>query len=114
MTKRGKKTLSEREQKIVREFKRMVQAAFPEAEMILYGSAARGEMTQDSDIDLLVVLDRKVNTAIEEKIYDLAYDLDLEHGVMLGVLVEPREFWESDLARAMPLKQNVDREGIKI
>ena len=36
--------------------KRVLRVARPER-MILFGSAANGEMTSDSDIDLLVVLD---------------------------------------------------------
>lgn len=110
----GDKKISGRDSAIVREFKRRVQAVFPEAEFILFGSAARGEREEFSDIDLLVILDREVNTKLKEQIYDLGYDLELEHGVILGTLVESREFWESDLANAMPLKQNVDREGVRI
>ena len=114
--KEKKPKLPKREREAIAEFKRRVQAVFPEAEFLLYGSFARGDQRKYSDIDLLVILDREVNTAIEDQIYGLAYDVDevYGHDLLLAPLVETKRFWESDLARAMPLRWNVDREGIKI
>jgi predicted nucleotidyltransferase len=114
-TKKEKKvTISRRDREAIAEFKRRVREVFPEAEIILFGSVARGEKHRYSDIDLLVILDREINPAIKKEIYDLAYDLDLEHEVLLAPFVKSRHFWESDRANTMPLKWNVDREGIKI
>ena len=109
-----RKKIGSRDSKVVSEFKRKVTEAFPEAEIILYGSKARGEGGEFSDLDLLVILDGVVNTSIEDRIYDLGYELELKHGVILGILVQSRKFWDSDLARAMPLRWNIDREGVKI
>jgi predicted nucleotidyltransferase len=114
MKKEKKKILTAREAGIVREFQKRVRAVFPEAEFVLFGSTVRGERREYSDIDILIILDREVNTKLKEQIYDIGYDLELENDVILGSLIESRAFWESDLAQAMPLKQNVDREGVKI
>jgi predicted nucleotidyltransferase len=114
MKQENKQKISGRDSEVVNEFKRKVTELFPDAEIIFYGSKARGEGGEFSDLDLLVILKGKVTTAIEDKICDLGYDLELKYGVILGILVESLKFWESDWGKAMPLRMNVDREGVKI
>ncbi|MFH0924255.1 MAG: nucleotidyltransferase domain-containing protein [bacterium] len=48
---------------------------FPDTEVILFGSKARGDSEKYSDIDLLILLNRAVNTAIEEEVRELTYDI---------------------------------------
>lgn len=52
--------------------------------IILYGSYARGDYTENSDIDLMILttLTDKEIERIEEKIYDLAFDFS--HGLWRG------------------------------
>ena len=51
-------TLSAAERRIVAEFARRVRARFGDrmARVVLFGSRARGDVTEESDIDLLVLL----------------------------------------------------------
>jgi len=47
--------------------------------LLLYGSTARGQATPESDIDLLVLLDRPFNYFVElRRIVDLLYPIQLE------------------------------------
>ena len=94
--------------------KRLVRAFGPETTPFLFGSAARGDSREFSDIDILVLLPFEPDIATEERIFDLAYDVELEQGVVFGVLVYSRSFWDSELARAMPLHRNIEREGVGI
>lgn len=114
MRKKKEMKLGDRERHAVLDFKAKVLDAFPEAEVILFGSAARGEWLATSDLDVLIIVNGEASRQVEDLIYDLAYEVELENGVVLGVVVEPRSFWDSDLARAMPLHWNIDREGVKI
>jgi len=45
---------------------------------------ARGDYHEHSDIDILVVLPVPVDNAIEEQIFDMAYDIELEYGLVIG------------------------------
>jgi len=89
-----------------------VRAVEPEATVILYGSRARGDAAPDSDWDLLVLLDGRVDRDRERRIHDRLYDLELETEAVLVALVHSKDEWNSPLYRAMPLYANVDREGI--
>ena len=83
-------------------------------ELYLYGSIARGDYNDDSDVDVLILLDRKVDTKIEEEIVGIALDVELEYEIVFGLIIHSFEFWDSGLARVMPLHENIDKEGILV
>lgn len=97
------------------EFKKRIITAFgPEATVSLFGSAARGDYQEFSDIDVLVLLPFDPDTGTEERVFDLAYEVALECGVVFGVIVYSRTFWNSEIARVMPLHKNIEREGVGV
>ena len=58
----------------------------------LYGSAARDELTPDSDIDIAVVLDEVVNSFTEhERIGQLGSDVSLEYETLVSFLLVGEE-----------------------
>lgn len=98
---------------IVREFKAALQAMYGDRlrEVVLYGSYARGDYDEESDIDLMIILnDEKVDTISEAwKMGDLRTTLLLEYGKVVSVLpVTVNRFALS----YMPVYQNARREGI--
>lgn len=80
----------------------------------LFGSYARGEAHEGSDVDVLVLLDR-VDRADDRAVTDLAADLVWQ---LHGVVISPMVFSEADFAawkaseRRTPLE--IDREGIAL
>ncbi len=99
----------------VQELKSKLQGMFgKDIEVRLFGSAARGDYRKQSDIDVLVILPEKVDNAAEEKVFDAAYDIELKHSVVFGIVVYGREFWASEVAASMPLHQNIVRESITV
>lgn len=106
--------LKNHEKKAIQELKEGLTARFPEAEIILYGSKARGDSETFSDIDVLVLLGREINNSLEEVVFGMAYDVELKYDVVFGILVESKVFWDSDLAHAMPIHWNIDKEGIML
>lgn len=107
-------SLKMNEKKALMELKKKLVERFPDVEIILYGSKVRGNDEEFSDIDLLVLLGRDINTSLEEEIISLAYDIELEHNVVFGLLIESKTFWNSNLANAMPIHWNIDKEGMAI
>lgn len=94
--------------------KTLFQTAFGERlrGIVLFGSEARGEAREDSDIDLLVLLSGPVGvwddlrTAIEA-----IYDLQLEEGRMIHPMpVDAEEFRTGKY----PLFRTVQREGVAV
>jgi predicted nucleotidyltransferase len=83
-----------------------------DVELRIFGSVARGDYREYSDIDILVVLPVKVDNAVEEQVFDMAYDIELEYGLVIGTIVYSKDFWYSDRAAVMPLFRNIQREGL--
>lgn len=86
----------------------------PEAQLVLYGSRARGDAQEDSDYDLLVLVKGPVDWQLERKIRNRIYDLELETDTILSVYVISLNIWNSPVYKAQPFWQNVTQEGINI
>jgi predicted nucleotidyltransferase len=106
------KVLKKNEKEALSELKSQLKQRIPDAEIILYGSKARGDSEELSDIDLLILIDKKVDRKLKEKIVDIRYDIELKYDVVFGLVIENKNFWDSSLANAMPFHKNVEREGI--
>jgi predicted nucleotidyltransferase len=80
--------------------------------LVVFGSQARGEAGEDSDIDLLVVLNGPVNAHEEaRRTSDLVIDVAIHHGVALSIVhLSADEF--ADTGRSFV--QNVQADGVEL
>lgn len=81
--------------------------------VILYGSYARGDFNRSSDIDVMILTDLNEEKLIEyrDKLWDLAYDIELENNVILSPLVKNIDKFNYWL-NALPFYMNVEKEGV--
>lgn len=84
----------------------------PSAEVILYGSRARGDAEQESDYDLLILVDGEVTLEREDLICRQLFPIELERGKVLSAMVYSRQQWNTPLYRAMPFCRNVEKDGV--
>ena len=97
---------------IVEEFKRQISQLYGSRlkKVILYGSFARGEGTDDSDIDLAVVLAGEVCPGEEiDRMIDIVFEINLEHNVLISIYPVSEEDYRTVNS---PLLMNMRREGI--
>ena len=84
---------------------------------ILFGSYARGEADEDSDVDVAVVLDRWSGGMLDEvlALSEIAYDVLLETGVLIQPVPVRLEEWEHPDRYPNPrFLENVRREGVPL
>ena len=79
----------------------------------LFGSCARGEMREDSDVDVAVVL-QVVDCRTKRDVIDVASSIGLEHDVLLSPTVLDRATFERWLAQERLFVMDIQREGLPL
>jgi predicted nucleotidyltransferase len=82
-------------------------------ELRAFGSVARGEANEESDIDVLVLV-REATFALRRDILDLAADLWIETGLEISPTVLGGPLYRRWRAEERPLVMAVEREGISL
>lgn len=78
--------------------------------IILYGSYARGDFTDGSDIDLIILLeDMKEPMAEREKYFNDIWELDLKYDTVISIIPFKEEDYRT---RRLPIILNAKKEGI--
>lgn len=91
-----------------------VRRDYPDAQIVLYGSQARGQATAESDVDMLILLDAEVTSQERAAIHDRLYEIGLECDMVISALIKSVPQWERPLSRATPLYQAIQDEGILV
>ena len=106
--------MNSRTQSILAELRQRFEAVYAQrlVHMMLFGSQARGEAEEGSDIDVLVVLKDPVDPGEEiARTGEIVADLCLAHTVVIAcVFMDEQSF----LRRQWPLLRNVRREGVAV
>ena len=92
--------------------KKAITQVAADAEVILYGSRARGDAEEYSDYDILVVVGGQASVPLHKKMIESIYPLELETDAVLTLAIYNKEQWNTPLYRAMPLHENIDRDGV--
>jgi predicted nucleotidyltransferase len=103
-----------RKKHIIHLIRQKVNEIDSNAEVILYGSRARGDNKHDSDWDVMILLKQKnVNKKVEQTFRHHLFDLELEIGVPISVFVYSKSDWEGKYS-ITPLFRSIKKEGILI
>ena len=81
--------------------------------IILYGSYARGDYDEKSDIDVIALIDDDELKKYHRQILRINVDLSLKYDVDLTVIVENNTDFNLNVD-VIPLFKNIYREGINI
>ena len=95
----------------VEEFVRKLREKFGSRieSIVVFGSYARGEWKEESDIDVLIIGDVKL-----DEIIDVTYPILLKYRVYISLLVMGRDYFEMLKAEKTGFIENVLKEGITL
>ncbi len=80
-------------------------------QVFLFGSRARGDAKEDSDYDMLVIVDQRT-LELRNKILEIEARLMDRYGALVATVLQSEEEWEQ--AQGLPLARNVAREGMAL
>lgn len=102
------------DKQILERFKSLLLQKLDVHQVILFGSRARGDSTEHSDMDVLVVLNSITNESDLEYVSDCGWTAGFEHGVVIVPIVYTKETWENSPERSSLLALAVEKEGVQI
>lgn len=110
----GTLNLGANERAALKEAKKLLQNKFPIEKLMVFGSVARGEATDESDLDLLVLTSQPMSHREKHEMSDIIFEINLSKGTNISILVVDRKTWETGLWSDLPIHQEVIREGITV
>jgi len=84
---------------------------FPVDKIVLFGSKARGDFDEHSDIDLLLITSRPLHWKEEKAVIEALFDIGMEYDVIFSPLFASSEEWEGALFRKFPVYKEIIRDG---
>ncbi len=110
-----KKPLTESEERALARFKGALQSLLGDnlLSLHLFGSRARGEETEESDLDVLVVV-RKKNWALCRRIVEESLDVDLAYDTNLAPTILSAQEYQQNQEYGTPFYRNIEREGVSL
>ena len=108
-----KNQLNEITQKVAQESKKIFGSRLNS--VILFGSYARGDYDEDSDIDILILVDLPSDelAAYRTHIDSLCGKLLLEYGIVVSAIEKDTETYHR-YASVLPFYKNIEKDGVKI
>jgi len=106
-------TITKNERFVLQNLVRKLKSDLAAKQVVLYGSAARGTLETESDIDLLVVLPF-VDWEVEKRVGGLAFEAGLEMDRVISTLCFSEEDLQKSFRRTSPLLNNIRLEGVAL
>lgn len=79
--------------------------------VILYGSVARKDNTDDNDIDIVIIIKNEMDDATKERFIHWSAELDLRYDKVFSIIDIQEENMEK-WGNVLPFYQNIQKEGI--
>lgn len=109
--------MPERVHDIVYSFAQQLKLIYGESlkKIVVYGSYARGDYNNNSDVDIMILVDSSV-AQIKKRfndVCDLAFDYELKYGIVISPLVKNEEHFMK-WSETLPFYRNVKLEGVAV
>lgn len=99
---------------IVKKINKVLNRVYPDSEVYLFGSQARGDSKTDSDWDVLILINSEsLAFDFETRLMDEIYEIEIKTGEIITPLIYTKKDWNNKYS-ITPLHENVQNEGIKI
>jgi len=105
--------LAENEERALKKLREELFAKYPIIDIRLFGSKARGQGRQDSDLDVMIEIPDYDRTMVAE-IDDIIYRINLGHDVFISALVFGKDELDDGPMSEAPIYKVIQREGVSL
>lgn len=107
-----KAELAQRDRDAIEVAAKMLKGRFPVERVVLFGSKARGDDEEDSDIDLLLITHRPLHWRERKAIIEALFDIEMAYDVIISILVATTSDWENGILTACPIYEEIVQDGL--
>lgn len=104
--------LTPNQHQALNELQHKLSGKFDIESMSLFGSVARGEADEESDLDLLIVTAQPLPRIVRHQITDIVFEVNLYYETNFSTLVIDRSSWDTGFFSVLPLREEILKDGI--
>ncbi len=105
--------MNQRDLNIAMDLKERLATVVPLIDFRVFGSRARGDADEYSDLDVFVEVER-LDPNLKERLLDIAWEAGLEHLTVISLLIYTRDEIEHTPHRSSPIVKAIAREGLRV
>lgn len=105
--------MKETDLKVATELKRRLSALVQLIDFRVFGSRARGNADEYSDMDVFVEVER-LDPSLKEQMLDIAWEVGFEHLVVISPLIYTRDEIENSPHRSSSIVKVIAQEGVPL
>ncbi len=98
---------------VVRELKKKVSKIVDLIDMRVFGSRARGDESEYSDLDVFLEVD-SLDKKMKNKISDIVWEVSYEHGLVISPFIITKNEIENSALKSSPIIKNILKEGLLV
>lgn len=108
-----KEMLTKADREIAKTFQERPKTIAPVLDLRIFGSRARGDATEESDLDVFIEVET-LSKPLRERIFELAWEVGFEMDRVISTIVVTRDDLLHGAAGANPLIRQIEREGVQV
>ncbi len=105
--------MTPRDLEIAAELRRRLAEVVPLLDFRIFGSRARGDADEYSDLDVFIKVER-IDRKVKEKIEDVIWEVGFNNFIVVSPLIFTRDEIENTALRSSAIVKNITEEGVSL
>jgi predicted nucleotidyltransferase len=98
---------------ILQVLKQRIQSVTPVKQMVVFGSRARGDSMEDSDLDVFIELP-SLTPGLRQQIREIAWEISFDYGIIISTFLTSSASLVDGPLAANPILRAIELEGIAV
>ena len=91
----------------IEQCKNLINKQFEIVDYIIFGSFVRAKEDNESDLDLLILTEKKISRPKRHIITDIVFEINLKYNTNISTLVIDEYSWQNGLISILPIKREI-------